>query len=202
MTLMMFPRFVLLFAALLSSCWAQPLPAGEDAPGVRPKVALVLSGGGARGFAHSGVLQVLQELRVPVDIVVGTSMGAVIGGAYAAGRTVDDLQAITRATAWENLLSDRPARDELDFRRKEDDALVRSRIEFQVSSGALSLPRAIAGNTGVGGGFHSGQSESLSALKQAGSGFVSIDTRLGHLYFGAGATRGTGSSLYVFFGPS
>src|SRR5471032_1975452 len=51
----------------------------------RPKIGLVLSGGGARGFAHIGVLRVLQELRVPVDFVVGTRMGSVVGGAYAAG---------------------------------------------------------------------------------------------------------------------
>ena len=64
----------------------------------RPRVALVLSGGGARGFAHIGVLKVLQELHVPVDMVVGTSMGGVVGGAYAAGASVADLEKMARET--------------------------------------------------------------------------------------------------------
>ena len=62
----------------------------------RPRVALVLSGGGARGFAHIGVLRVLKEMRIPVDYVVGTSMGAVVGGAYAAGRSVEDIEQIVQ----------------------------------------------------------------------------------------------------------
>ena len=74
----------------LHSAQAQEPKLEENTPAIkeRPKVALVLSGGGARGFAHVGVLRVLKELRIPVDFVVGTSMGAVIGGAYAAGRSV------------------------------------------------------------------------------------------------------------------
>ncbi|MEG1324903.1 MAG: patatin-like phospholipase family protein, partial [Janthinobacterium sp.] len=64
----------------------------------RPRIALVLSGGGARGLAHIGVLKVLQELHVPIDMVVGTSMGGVVGGAYAAGASVADLEKMARET--------------------------------------------------------------------------------------------------------
>ncbi|MBD3823446.1 MAG: patatin-like phospholipase family protein [Epsilonproteobacteria bacterium] len=53
----------------------------------RPKIALVLSGGGARGGAHVGVLKFLEEQRVPIDLIVGTSMGSVVGGLYASGKT-------------------------------------------------------------------------------------------------------------------
>ena len=88
-------------------------------PKKRPKIALVLSGGGARGFAHIGVLKVLKDLRIPIDMVVGTSMGAVVGGAYAAGRSVEELEQIVKNTSWESVLADRPARDQLDFRRRE-----------------------------------------------------------------------------------
>jgi NTE family protein len=109
-------------------------------------VALVLSGGGARGFAHVGVLHALKEMRVPVDLVAGVSMGAVVGGAYASGRSVEELEAFVRATEWAEILSDRPARDRLDFRRREDDLLVPSRIEFGVGRQGLQLPPGTVGN--------------------------------------------------------
>jgi NTE family protein len=112
----------------------------------RPRIALVLSGGGARGFAHLGVLRVLQELRVPVDIVVGTSMGSVVGGAYAAGSSVAQLEQLVRRTDWNSVVADRPPRDELNFRRREEDLLLPSRIEFGATLEGISLPPAAAGN--------------------------------------------------------
>ncbi|MCH8620082.1 patatin-like phospholipase family protein [Undibacterium sp. TS12] len=112
----------------------------------RPKVALVLSGGGARGFAHIGVLRALRKLRVPVDMVVGTSIGAVVGGAYAAGRSADELEQIVHDTNWDSVLADRPARYDLDYRRKEEDLLLPSRIEFAVTKSGIFLPPAAAGN--------------------------------------------------------
>lgn len=115
----------------------------------RPKVALVLSGGGARGFAHIGVLRALRAQRVPVDIVVGTSMGAVVGGAYAAGRSVSELEQLVRETAWDRVLADRPARYDLDFRRKEEDQLLPSRIELAITKAGVSLPPAAAGNAAL-----------------------------------------------------
>ncbi|MBR7801276.1 patatin-like phospholipase family protein [Undibacterium fentianense] len=129
----------------------KPTPLEEEIPAVkeRPKVALVLSGGGARGFAHIGVLRVLKEMRVPIDFVVGTSMGAVVGGAYAAGRSVEDIEEIVRTTSWENVLADRPARDALDFRRREEDVVLPSRIEFAVTRSGIALPPSAAGNASL-----------------------------------------------------
>ncbi|MFS2005949.1 patatin-like phospholipase family protein [Duganella sp. CT11-25] len=112
----------------------------------RPKVALVLSGGGARGFAHIGVLRALQELRIPVDFVVGTSMGSVVGGAYAAGSSVEQLEQLVRRTDWNAVVADRPPRDELVYRRREEDLLLPSRIEFGAKLDGISLPPAAAGN--------------------------------------------------------
>src|SRR4051812_111383 len=112
----------------------------------RPKVALVLSGGGARGFAHIGVLRALQELRIPIDMVVGTSMGSVVGGAYAAGSSVDQLEQLVRRTDWNAVVADRPPRDELVYRRREEDLLLPSRIEFGAKLDGVSLPPAAAGN--------------------------------------------------------
>ena len=63
--------------------------------------------------------------------MVGTSMGAVIGGAYAAGRSVEDIQDIVRTTSWDSVLADRPARDAIDFRRREEDVLMQPRVESQ-----------------------------------------------------------------------
>ncbi|UUZ56741.1 patatin-like phospholipase family protein [Massilia sp. H-1] len=113
-------------------------------PAARPRVALVLSGGGARGFAHIGVLRTLRELRVPIDIVVGTSMGSVLGGAYAAGASVSDLEKMARQTDWDRVVADRPARQDLEFRRREEDTILPSRIEFGVHGDGVSLPPSAA----------------------------------------------------------
>ncbi|CDG85650.1 patatin-like phospholipase family protein [Janthinobacterium agaricidamnosum] len=125
------------------------LSAAAAAPAARPRIALVLSGGGARGFAHIGVLKVLRDMHVPVDMVVGTSMGGVVGGAYAAGASVDELEQMARDTNWDRVIADRPARDDLAFRRREEDLLLPSRIEFGVSRNGVSLPPAAAGNAAL-----------------------------------------------------
>nr|WP_295075527.1 patatin-like phospholipase family protein [uncultured Roseateles sp.] len=119
------------------------------APQGRPKIALVLSGGGARGLAHIGVLRVLQELRVPVDLVVGTSMGALVGGAFASGRSVEELESFVKSADWNAILSDRPPRQDLSYRRREDDQLLPSRLEFGLGRDGVSLPPAAAGNSGL-----------------------------------------------------
>src|SRR5450830_197105 len=125
-------------------------PAASTTPDLhRPRIALVLSGGGARGFAHIGVLRVLRELRVPVDMVVGTSMGSVVGGAFAAGASVEDLSRMARDTNWDQVVADRPARDELAWRRREEDVLLPSRIEFGVHRDGVALPPSAAGNAAL-----------------------------------------------------
>ena len=74
---------------------AQEAPSSANtraADSQRPKIGLVLSGGGARGAAHIGVLKVLEELRVPVDLIVGTSMGSIVGAAYSTGLSVPEME--------------------------------------------------------------------------------------------------------------
>jgi NTE family protein len=119
----------------------QPLPPVAG----RPRVALVLSGGGARGFAHIGVLRVLEELRVPVDIVTGTSMGSIIGGLYASGYTSQQLAEVVKATDWDSIFATRAPRGDLDWRRKEDDYKNLSNFELGLVDGAVTLPQGIAG---------------------------------------------------------
>ncbi len=90
-------------------------------PGARPRVGLVLSGGGARGAAHVGVLKVLEQLHVPVDAIAGTSMGAVVGGLYASGLSARDIEKILTSLNWQAAFRDRPPREDLTLRRKQED---------------------------------------------------------------------------------
>ena len=89
---MRLPAFLALAAFAVSS-FANAQPPQVD-PGARPKVCLVLSGGGARGAAHVGVIKALEALRVPIDCVAGTSMGALVGGAYASGMTPSEMESV------------------------------------------------------------------------------------------------------------
>lgn len=113
-------------------------PAQEQSE--RPRVVLVLSGGGARGAAHIGVLQVLEELHVPVDAVVGTSMGAIVGGLYATGYGPDELAEIVGEADWAALLTDDPPRDELWFRRRQDARDFQVDLQFGWKDGSPILP--------------------------------------------------------------
>lgn len=88
----------------------------------QPRVALALSGGGARGFAHLGVMRALEEAKVPVHLIVGTSMGAVVGGLYASGYTLNELEGIIHTVDWSDILLDRPARRNLFLAQKETNA--------------------------------------------------------------------------------
>jgi NTE family protein len=109
---------------IIESMAAEPTTATStpiDATRKRPKICLVLSGGGARGAAHVGVIKVLEEYRVPIDCIAGTSMGAVVGGAYATGITVPEMESIIAGLTIEKLFKERPPRQELSFRRKLDD---------------------------------------------------------------------------------
>ncbi|TNJ33179.1 patatin-like phospholipase family protein [Arenimonas terrae] len=95
-------------------------PAGDLG---RPRVGLVLGGGGARGFAHVAVLKELERQRIPVDCIAGTSMGALIGGLYASGMSADRIEKELRAMNWTQMFNDRVERPERSFRRKRDDDL-------------------------------------------------------------------------------
>ena len=86
---------------------------------VRPKIGLVLSGGGARGIAHIGVIKVLEEMNIPVDYIAATSMGSIVGGLYAIDRTPAEMEKIVTSIHWASMFSDSPPRKELTFREKQ-----------------------------------------------------------------------------------
>lgn len=108
------PWRLLLLALLMAP---GPAPAAEGAP-ARPRIGLVLSGGGARGFAHLGVLKVLEEARVPVDLVAGTSMGALVGAGYACGNSLEEIDRVLSRVDWEDLFDESVPRRDLPYRMK------------------------------------------------------------------------------------
>lgn len=84
----------------------------------RPRIGLVLAGGGALGMAHVGVLKVLEANRIPVDIITGTSMGSIVGAAYASGASVAEMEKVLSETNWDDLFNETHARDDVEYRDK------------------------------------------------------------------------------------
>ncbi|WP_413575592.1 patatin-like phospholipase family protein [Bdellovibrio sp. HCB290] len=107
----------------------------------RPRIGLVLGGGGARGMSHVGVLEVLEKNRVPIDCIVGTSIGSLVGAGYAAGRTPQEMKEHIQAADWSRMFLARPPRETFPFRRKQDDALSMLGVEVGLSDkGQILLP--------------------------------------------------------------
>ncbi|MBA3068275.1 MAG: BamA/TamA family outer membrane protein [Hyphomonas sp.] len=106
----------------------------------RPKIALVLSGGGALGLAHVGAIQELERLGIRPDMVVGTSMGAVIGGLYASGLNGAELEAVVAEIDWAGVFSPEPDRDKLTFRQKQQQADFPGTASLGVSPAGILLP--------------------------------------------------------------
>lgn len=123
---------------------AAKAPTPNPAEEARPRIGLVLSGGAARGLSHIGVLKALEEQGVQIDAIAGTSMGAVIGGLYAAGYRVDELEKLALNLDWQQALSDSPPRQDIPFRRKQDDRdfLVDQKLSFR-DDGRLGLPLGV-----------------------------------------------------------
>jgi len=131
------------FAALAACTVVPDVPAQ---PAKRPVIGLVLGGGGARGGAHIGVLEVLEQLRIPVDCIAGTSMGALVGGAYAAGIEPAEMRESIRQVDWDTMFDDSAERDEVGYRRKQLDDRFFSALEFGIGEGGLRYREgAVAG---------------------------------------------------------
>jgi len=127
----------------------------QDAVRPRPKIGLALSGGGAKGCAHVGVLEELERLQIPVDYITGTSMGAIVGGLYASGMPLADLRRLMVETNWDDLLDDRTGYRDIALRRKEE----RMQYPIELNAG-LKGTRVV-----IPPGVESGQKLSL-LLKQ------------------------------------
>ena len=130
---------LLLLPAPLRAQQSQGAP-GED-QARPPRIGLALSGGSARGFAHVGVIQVLEEAGVPVDAVAGTSMGSVVGGLYASGLSTEELSAVAAEVDWDRMFSDAPDRRNLPVERKVEQG--RTVFGLPILDGAPRLPSGI-----------------------------------------------------------
>lgn len=121
----------------------------------QPKIGLALSGGGAKGLAHVGVLEELERLHIPIDFITGTSMGAIVGGLYASGMPLAEVKRVIVETDWDDLLDDRTGYREVPARRKEERMQYPIEIEAGVKGTRVVIP----------GGVESGQKLTL-LLKQ------------------------------------
>jgi NTE family protein len=111
-----------------------------DSDTERPRIGLVLGGGGAKGAAHIGVLSVLDELQIPIDCVVGTSMGALVGGTYAAGMPADEIEQSTIAIDWSKTVGKEGLRDRMPINRKLEGSTYTNSLELGIKNGKLAVP--------------------------------------------------------------
>lgn len=145
-----FARAVLFLAAMLMLL-ASFVPAREKAqapstqapehPG-RPKIGLALEGGGALGLAHIGVLQWFEDHHIPIDYIAGTSMGGLVGGLYAAGKSPEELRKLVEQQNWDVIIGGRTEYQDLAFRRKEDLRAYPNALVVGLKNG-LTLPAGL-----------------------------------------------------------
>ena len=110
----------------------------------RPKIALVLSGGGARGGAHVGVLKELEKNHIPIDMIIGTSMGSFVGGLYASGKTPQEIEYILTTTKWRNYIRTDYNRQDIPMRRKSLDYIYQGRLGLGINAeNELVLPTGV-----------------------------------------------------------
>ena len=132
-----------LFLFLLLCAFALPGLAREAG---HPRIGLVLSGGGARGAAHVGVLKVLEELRIPISAIAGTSMGALVGGTYASGLSPEEMERRLTTADWDVLFVDEPPREDWPIRRKDQGMRPTWDFSLGVNAKGVQLPKgALAG---------------------------------------------------------
>ena len=113
----------------------------QDSINQRPKVGYVLSGGGAKGMAHVGVLKVLEEVGLQPDYITGTSMGSIMGGLYAVGYSAEDISNIIIETDWSAILTNKIPSNEVIYSRKHE--YKRSIIELPIYNGKPELPSGL-----------------------------------------------------------
>jgi len=179
---------LLCLALAFAPAFAAESAEGTQPPPRRPKIGLVLGGGGARGISHIGVIKVLEELRIPVDYVAGTSMGSLVGGAYASGMSPDDMAKLVKGLDWSKIFRDLPPRKDRSFylKRLEDESLWP--LVLGVGRGGVWLPSGAI--TGQQLGFF------LDKLAAGGAGVQSFDEL--DIPFRAVATNALTGKMVVF----
>ncbi len=109
----------------------------------RPRIGLALSGGGARGASHLGVLRVLERERIPIDYIAGTSMGSIVGGMYASGMSPEEIEAQLVAVDWDDVFADKVDREIRSYRRKTDDRLWLIDRKLGFNDGKVDFPAGL-----------------------------------------------------------
>ncbi|MGB7333097.1 MAG: patatin-like phospholipase family protein, partial [Terriglobales bacterium] len=127
---------------------AAPSSPESAAPRKRLKIGVALEGGGALGLAHIGVLKWLEDHHIPVDYVAGTSMGGLVGGLYATGKSPAELKGIVENQDWTTIIAGQTDYRDLSYRRKEDQQAFPNRVEFGLKNG-FSLPSGLNSGQGV-----------------------------------------------------
>ena len=140
-------RTAVLFLTLAASMAAATAQNPTEAP--RTRIGLVLSGGGARGLSHVGVLKVLEAERIPIDAIAGTSMGAIVGGLYASGMSATELEHELLKVEWAKVFAARVDRQHLSQRRKEEDFEISPLIELGIRDGELRVPAGAVSSRGL-----------------------------------------------------
>lgn len=146
-------------AWLLAGALAVPVAAHAEAPGARastdadggarPRVGLVLAGGGAKGGAHVGVLKVLEELNVPIDCIAGTSMGALVGAGYASGIPANELQTFVTTIDWKSVVGGLGQRDLEPIEEKRSGVTYSNQLELGIRDGRVIMPPGIVKTAGI-----------------------------------------------------
>ena len=139
-------KWMCLAASALLVLSTTSAPAETPASESRPRTCLVLGGGGARGAAHIGVLKILERERVPIDCIVGTSMGAIVGGLYASGYSADEIERVLNGINWGEIFKDDPIRGERPVRRKEDELRFVGGVEVRAMSPLTSVGNGASGS--------------------------------------------------------
>ena len=125
-------------------------PADTDRRSIRPRLGVALAGGAALGLAHLGVLEWMEEHRIPIDYIAGTSMGALVGGLHATGMTSAEIRDFASRVDWRQALSSTPPYRQLAFRRKEDATVFPVALEIGLKGLKPGLPSGLSAGQGVG----------------------------------------------------
>ena len=150
-----FIRYTLAISLLLISYIALADTTATTSEQTRPKIGLVLSGGGAKGAAHIGVLKYIEEVGIPIDYIAGTSMGSIVGGMYALGYSADEILELISSVDWERLISNNVDRKEISFSEKQEKGSLIVSIPFSFKTKKEDL-RALSFRNSLPNGIVSG----------------------------------------------
>jgi len=128
------------------ACSTPALPASEAG---RPRIGLVLAGGGAKGGAHVGVLKVLEQMHVPVDCIAGTSMGGLVGGGYASGIPAADLEEFVTQIDWKRVVGNQGRRELEPIEQKRTGATYSNDFEFGITAEGVTTPGGLVNTSNI-----------------------------------------------------